>query len=75
MANNAKDYLEYRIKDIKNDIERAERDFDALVNSSNRNYTEIIRQAEKINSLKDELKGMETALDIIGEYWEKQGGF
>lgn len=64
----AKGYLEHRIKDIKNDIGRAEKEFDRMVNSGSRNYNGIIRQAEKINSLQDELKGIESALDAMESF-------
>lgn len=68
---NAKDYLEYKIEEIKEDIERAEKEFERMVNSSSRNYTGIIRQEESIKSLQDELKGMETAIDVMRDFEEE----
>lgn len=61
----AKQYLEMSVNDAKKSIERAERDFDKIVASQDRNYGAIIQKALSIKAMQDELKGTQKALEAM----------
>lgn len=67
----AKHFLEHQIKSQKKSIERQERDFDEIVSSSDKDYGAIIQCAMAIKTQKDELYGMQKALEAM-EMCEEQ---
>ena len=65
------EYLKHQINDLRKDIESAEKDFDNIINKSNKDYYAIIQKAQNIKALQDQLKGMEDALKAIESYGEE----